>query len=312
MLPTVLDRQGVKHGNILAHIGNTPLLDLSEFAHAHGVSPAVELLAKAEWFNPGGSVKARAALRMVEDAERDGRLTSDKVIIDSSSGNTGIALALIGAVKGYRVHLVMPANVSSERKALVKAYGARLIESDPLEGSDGAIHKVRELVAAAPTRYYYTDQYSNPANWQAHYDTTGPEIWRQTAGAVSHFVAGLGTTGTFTGVGRYLKQRNPLVELVAVQPQDELAVIEGLKHLETAIVPAIYDNSLPDRTMSVAAEEAWQTTVDLARQAGLFVGISAGAAVAASIRLATTLEHGTVVTILPDDGSKYVSLGIFG
>lgn len=312
MLPTVLDRQGVKHGNILAHIGNTPLLDLSEFARARGVSPAVELLAKAEWFNPGGSVKARAALRMVEDAERDGRLTSDKVIIDSSSGNTGIALALIGAVKGYRVHLVMPANVSSERKALVKAYGARLIESDPLEGSDGAIHKVRELVAAAPTRYYYTDQYSNPANWQAHYDTTGPEIWRQTAGAVSHFVAGLGTTGTFTGVGRYLKQRNPLVELVAVQPQDELAVIEGLKHLETAIVPAIYDNSLPDRTMSVAAEEAWQTTVDLARQAGLFVGISAGAAVAASIRLATTLEHGTVVTILPDDGSKYVSLGIFG
>jgi cysteine synthase B len=297
--------------DVLAQIGNTPLLDLSAFAHALGVAPGVSVHAKAEWLNPGGSVKARAALRMVEDAERDGRLTPEKIIIDSSSGNTGIALALIGAVKGYIVHLVMPANVSAERKALVKAYGARLIESDPLEGSDGAIEVVREIVAAAPHRYCYTNQYNNPANWQAHYATTGPEIWQQTAGGVTHFVAGLGTTGTFMGTGRYLKTRNLDVELVAVQPEDELAVIEGLKHLETALVPGIYDAGLPDRFLGVAAEDAWAMTRRLARQAGLFVGISAGAAVHAAIELAHELRGGCIVTILPDDGSKYVSLGIF-
>lgn len=298
--------------NILAQIGNTPLLDLSAFAHALGVAPGVRLHAKAEWLNPGGSVKARAALRMVEDAERNGRLTPDKVIIDSSSGNTGIALALIGAVKGYTVHLVMPANVSAERKALVKAYGAKLIESDPLEGSDGAIEVVREIVAAAPSHYFYTNQYNNPANWQAHYATTGPEIWRQTAGDITHFVAGLGTTGTFMGTGRYLKERNADIELIAVQPEDELAVIEGLKHLETAIVPGIYDAGLPDRFLGVAAEDAWTMTRRLARQAGLFVGISAGAAVHAAVELAHELRGGSIVTILPDDGSKYVSLGLFG
>ena len=297
--------------NILAQIGNTPLLDLSAFAHALGVAPGVSLHAKAEWLNPGGSVKARAALRMVEDGERDGRLTPGKTIIDSSSGNTGIALALIGAVKGYTVHLVMPANVSAERKALVKAYVATLIESDPLEGSDGAIEVVREIVAATPRRYFYTNQYNNPANWQAHYATTGPEIWRQTAGGVTHFVAGLGTTGTFMGTGRYLKERNADIELIAVQPEDELAVIEGLKHLETAIVPGIYDAGLPDRFLGVAAEDAWAMTRRLARLAGLFVGISAGAAVHAAIELAHELRGGGIVTILPDDGSKYVSLGLF-
>ncbi|HRW49155.1 MAG TPA: cysteine synthase family protein, partial [Caldilinea sp.] len=307
-----LERTRSNTGTILAQIGNTPLLDLSGFARAQGVVPAVGVFAKAEWANPGGSVKARAALRMVEEAEADGRLTPDKIIVDSSSGNTGIALALIGAVKGYQVHLVMPANVSAERKALVKAYGARLIESDPLEGSDGAIHVVRELVAAAPERYFYTNQYNNPANWQAHYAGTGPEIWRQTAGGVTHFVAGLGTTGTFMGTGRYLKERNADVELVAVQPEDELSVIEGLKHLETAIVPGIYDAGLPDRFLGVAAEDAWATTRSLARQAGVFVGISAGAAVHAAIEVAHELRAGTVVTVLPDDGSKYVSLGLFG
>lgn len=296
---------------LLAQIGNTPLLDLSAFAHTSGVAPGVSIHAKAEWLNPGGSVKARAALRMVEDAERDGRLTPGKIIIDSSSGNTGIALALIGAVKGYTVHLVMPANVSAERKALVKAYGARLIESDPLEGSDGAIEAVRKIVAAAPHRYFYTNQYNNPANWQAHYATTGPEIWRQAAGGVTHFVAGLGTTGTFMGTGRYLKERNPDIELVAVQPEDELAVIEGLKHLETAIVPEIYDAGLPDRFLSVSTETAWAMTRRLARQAGLIVGISAGAAMYAAIELAHELRGGGIVTILPDDGSKYMSLGLF-
>jgi cysteine synthase B len=297
--------------DILAQIGNTPLLDLSAFAHAQGVVPAVEIYAKAEWFNPGGSVKARAALQMVLEAEAAGLLRPGKTIIDSSSGNTGIALALIGAARGYDVHLVMPANVSQERKALVNAYGATLSESDPLEGSDGAILHVREIVAADPGRYCYMNQYNNPANWRAHYLSTGPEIWRQTGGALTHFVAGLGTTGTFMGTGRYLKERNPDVELVAVQPEDELAVIEGLKHLESAIVPGIYDPALADRFADLAADDAWRTTRALARQTGLFVGVSAGAAVAASIALAHTLRAGVIVTILPDDGSKYVSLGIF-
>jgi S-sulfo-L-cysteine synthase (O-acetyl-L-serine-dependent) len=311
MLAHVLDRPAIQASTILDQIGGTPLLDLSSFAQARGVSSAVGVYAKAEWCNPGGSVKARAALRMVEDAEHSGELRPGKIIIDSSSGNTGIALALIGAVKGYAVHLVMPANVSIERKALVKAYGAVLIESDPLEGSDGAIRLVRELVATSPERYCYTNQYNNPANWQAHYATTGPEIWRQTAGAITHFVAGLGTTGTFTGIGRYLKERKPVVELVAVQPGDEMSVIEGLKHLETAILPGIYDADLPDRTLGIEAEVAWQTVRDLAREAGLFAGVSAGAAVAAAIQVARRLGHGAVVTILPDDGSKYVSLDIF-
>lgn len=297
--------------SILNQIGATPLLDLSDFARRHGVAQTVGVYAKAEWFNPGGSVKARAALRMVDDAEHSGRLTHDKTIIDSSSGNTGIALALIGAARGYAVCLVMPANVSQERKALVAAYGATLIESDPLEGSDGALLQVRSLVAADPQRYCYIDQYNNPANWLAHYDTTGPEIWQQTDGMVTHFVAGLGTTGTFTGVGRALKQRNPAIELIAVQPEDELEVIEGLKHLESAIVPGIYDSGLPDRQIGMDAETTWCTTRQLAHEQGLFVGPSGGAAVAASIRVAKGLTQGVVVTVLPDDGSKYVSLGIF-
>ncbi len=296
---------------ILEQIGNTPLLDLTDFARRAGVARGVGLYAKAEWVNPGGSVKARAALRMVADAEAHGRLRQGQILIDSSSGNTGIALALIGAVRGYAVHLVMPANVSAERKALVRAYGARLIESDPLEGSDGAIARVRQIVAAAPQHYCFVDQYNNPANWQAHCATTGPEIWRQTRGAVTHFVAGLGTTGTFVGVGRALKRRNPAVELVAVQPQDELAVIEGLKHLETAIVPGIYDAALPDRTVRMDTETTWATTRRLAREAGFLVGPSGGAAVAAALRVARALERGCVVTLLPDDGGKYISLGLF-
>jgi cysteine synthase B len=311
MIIDVLAQPRLQSATILDQIGNTPLLDLSAFTQARGVAPTVGVYAKAEWHNPGGSVKARAAVRMVEEAERSGELRPGKTIIDSSSGNTGIALALIGAVKGYAVHLVMPANVSIERKALVKAYGAHLIESDPLEGSDGAIALVRAIVEANPARYFYSNQYNNPANWLAHYETTGPEIWQQTGGAVTHFVAGLGTTGTFIGTGRYLRQRNPVIELVAVQPEDELSVIEGLKHLETAIVPGIYDAALPDRSVCVAPEDAWHSMRDLARQAGLFVGVSGGAALVASIAVAKELEQGTVVTILPDDGNKYLSLGIF-
>lgn len=296
---------------ILDHIGNTPLVDISAFAHTRGIAPEVFLYAKAEWFNPGGSVKSRPALRIVEEAESRGELGEGQILIDSSSGNTGIAFALIGAVKGIPVHLVMPANVSPERKALVRAYGATLIESDPLEGSDGAILKVREIVASDPERYFYANQYNNDANWLSHYETTGPEIWDQTNRQITHYVAGLGTTGTFVGVGRYLKERNPRIRLVAVQPEDELAIIEGLKHLESAIVPGIYDETLADRHISIDVETTWEITTGLARQAGLFVGVSAGAAVAAAIQVAQELDRGCVVTILPDDGSKYVSLGIY-
>ena len=220
-------------------------------------------------------------------------------------------MALIGAVRGYAVELVMPANVSIERKALVRAYGAKLIESDPLEGSDGAIQMVQRIVAQSPQRYCFIDQYNNPANWQAHYATTGPEIWQQTDGALTHFVAGLGTTGTFTGTGRYLRLQNPAIRLIAVQPADELAVIEGLKHLPTAIVPGIYDAELADDTIHMDTETTWETTRALAREAGIFVGPSGGAAVAAAIECGRTLEHALLVTVLPDDGSKYVSLGIF-
>lgn len=301
----------VLDGGILSQIGNTPLVDLSLFAQRCGVRPSVGLYAKAEWLNPGGSVKSRAALRIVEDALRSGELGTGKTLIDSSSGNTGIAFALIGASLGFPVHLVMPANVSAERKALVHAYGARLIESDPLEGSDGAIRKVRELVAAHPARYFYADQYNNSGNWRAHFDTTGPEIWRQTRGSVTHFVAGLGTSGTFVGVGRYLKQQCKDIQLIALQPEDGLNVIEGLKHMETAMVPGIYDEALADRHEAVSADSSWAMTRRLALRAGLFVGLSAGAAVEGAIRVARGIESGVVVTVLPDDGSKYLSLGIF-
>jgi len=294
---------------ILETIGNTPLLRLTRVAA--DLPPGVEIWAKAEWFNPGGSVKDRAALRMIEDAEQSGALTSDKTIIDSTSGNTGVAYALIGAAKGYRVALVMPGNVSAERKAIVRAYGAELIESDPLEGSDGAIRKVRQIVAAYPHRYYYPDQYSNPGNWRAHYDTTGAEILTQTDGRVTHFVAGLGTTGTFVGVGRRLRDYDPSIQLVGVGPADELEVIEGLKHLETAIVPGIYDAKLADLNIPVTATQALSMTQRLAKEEGWFVGFSSGAAIHAALEVARELEQGVVVTLLPDGGVKYLSLGLW-
>lgn len=292
-------------------VGRTPLLDLSAWARAQGAVPAVRLLAKAEWFNPGQSVKARAAWQIMADAAAAGALTRDKILVDSSSGNTAIAYAQIGAVKGWRVRLVMPANVSRERKALVQAYGAELLESDPLEGSDGAIRMARALVQAQPDAYYYADQYSNPSNWRAHYLHTGPEIWTQTQGQVTHFVCGLGTTGTFVGAGRYLRARNAAVRLISVQPADELSVIEGLKHLPSSIVPAIYDPSLADAEVTVDPETSWDMTRRLSREQGLFVGLSAGAAAAAALDAALGLDQGTVVTLFPDDGSKYVSLGLF-
>lgn len=294
--------------SILEQIGNTPLLDLSFLVG----KPGVEVYAKAEWFNPGGSVKDRAALRMIEDAERSGRLRPGQIIIDATSGNTGIGYALVGAAKGYRVHLVMPANVTVERKALARAYGAHIVESDPLEGTDGAIRLVRQIVAAEPEAYFYPDQYNNDSNWRAHYDGTGPEILCQTDGRVTHFVAGLGTTGTFMGVGRRLKEANPAIQLVAVQPADELQVIEGLKHMATSIVPGIYDPGLADRQLPVEAGDAWTMARRLARTAGLLVGFSAAAAVHAAVQVARELTHGVVVTVLPDGGQKYLSLGLFG
>lgn len=293
-------------------VGNTPLLDLSAWAHRQGVSRHVRLLAKAEWFNPGGSVKARAAWEIIKDAEAAGELTPDKVLIDSSSGNTAISYAQLCAVKGFRVHLVMPANVSRERQVLVQAYGAKLIPSDPLEGSDGAIRKVWQLVAENSDLYYYADQYSNPSNWKAHYRTTGPEIWNQTSGQITHFVCGLGTTGTFVGTGRYLKEKDPHVQLLSVQPADELSVIEGLKHLPSSIVPRIYDDSVADANLWVDPDRSLEMTLALGQEQGLFVGLSAGGAMAMALDVARDLAEGTVVTLLPDDGSKYVSLGIFG
>ena len=295
--------------SILDQIGHTPLLRLG--AVTADLAPGVEVWVKAEWFNPGGSVKDRPALRMILDAEADGLLTPDKTLIDSTSGNTGVAYAMIGAAKGLRVSLVMPANVSAERKAIVRAYGAELIESDPLEGSDGAIRLVRQMVAADPERYFYPDQYSNNSNWRAHYDTTGPEIIAQTGGRVTHFVAGLGTSGTFMGVGRRLKEFNPALQLVAVGPADELEVIEGLKHMATAIVPAIYDERLADRHFPASASDTLNMTRRLAREEGLFVGFSSSAAVHAALTVAAELDEGVVVALLPDGGVKYLSLGLW-
>ncbi|RME43475.1 MAG: pyridoxal-phosphate dependent enzyme, partial [Caldilineae bacterium] len=268
-LPNVL----VQAKGILSRIGNTPLLPLHRIACNEGISPRVVLFAKAEWFNPGGSVKDRPALAMIEDGERRGLLSADKVILEATSGNTGIGLAMIGAAKGYRVKLVMPENVSRERKGILHAYGAELVLTDPLEGIDGAIREANRLFAADPDRYFRPDQYNNPANWQAHYRTTGVEIWEQTGGYVTHFVAGIGTSGTLMGTGRRLKDYNPNVQVIAVEPADELAVIEGLKHMATSIVPGIYDPAFPDGRIAVGPDAAHEMARRLAQEEGLFVGI---------------------------------------
>lgn len=294
--------------NLLARIGNTPLLPLHRIAAASGVSPNVVVYAKAEWFNAGGSVKARPALSMIEDGERRGLLTADKTIIDATSGNTGIALAMIGAAKGYKVKLVMPANVSQERKGILQAYGAELALTDPLEGIDEAIRTAKQIASDDPDHYFQPDQYNNPVNWQAHYHTTGVEIWQQTHGQVTHFVAGLGTSGTLMGTGRRLKNFNSEIEVVAVEPGDELAIIEGLKHMETSIVPGIYDPDFADRKIEAFPEEAHAMTRRLGQEEGLFVGYSAGAGAWAAIEVAKSLKEGVVVTIFPDGGEKYLSV----
>ncbi len=287
-------------------IGNTPLLPLRTIA-ARRICPGVTVYAKAEWYNPGGSVKDRAALSILAEGERSGALTRDKIIIDATSGNTGIAYAMLGAVLGYRVRLAVPANAGVERKRLLAAYGADVLYTDPLEGTDGAQHIVRKLVQEDPNRYFYADQYNNPANWRAHYHTTGVELIRQTHGRISHFVAGLGTTGTFVGTARRLKEYRPAIRCIAVQPDAPLHGLEGLKHLASAVVPGIFDPTLVDQTLKVSTEEAYDMVRRTAREEGLLIGPSSAAALVAALHVAEQLEAGTVVTIFADHGSRYLN-----
>jgi len=295
--------------SILDRIGNTPLLRIRLFEDE---CPDVTVYAKAEFMNPGGSVKDRPALRMIEEAERAGVLTRDRVLIDSTSGNTGIAYAMIGAAKGYRVRLVMPGNVSAERRALVGAFGAEVVYSDALEGSDGAIRAVRAMRDENPDAYFMPDQYNNDANWRAHYDGTGVEIWEQTHGAVTHFVAGLGTSGTFVGTSRRLKELNPQVQCVSVQPAEPWHGLEGLKHMDTSIVPGIYDASIADEALGAETEVAYELARRLAREEGVLAGHSSGAALWAAREVAQRIGRGVIVTVLADGGDRYLSTGLYG
>jgi cysteine synthase B len=291
--------------SVLERIGNTPLIRMARITRdLHGV----EVLAKAEWFNPGGSVKDRAAANIVEAALAAGQLAAGRELLDSTSGNTGIAYAMIGAAMGFGVTLCMPSNVSVERKRILHAYGAKIVYTDPGEGSDGAIRKAQEMFAAEPDRFFYADQYSNDANWRAHYETTANEIWRQTEGRVTHFVAMLGTSGTFVGTARRLKELNPHVRCVSLQPDSSFHGIEGTKHMATAIVPRIYDAALADADLGVSTERAYEMVKRLAREEGVLAGISSGGALAGCLEVAKTAPRGSViVTVFPDSGDKYLS-----
>ncbi|HET7375661.1 MAG TPA: cysteine synthase family protein [Anaerolineae bacterium] len=289
---------------LFAQVGHTPLLPLHRISAEF---PNVEIYAKAEWFNPSGSVKDRAAREIILTAERDGLLTPDKVLLDATSGNMGIAYSTLCAARGYRVKLMLPANASYERIITLKALGADLVLTDRFEGTDGAQLEARSRYAAEPDRYFYADQYNNPANWRAHYRTTAPEIWEQTDGRVTHFVAGLGTSGTMTGTGRRLKELNPNIELIAVQPDSPLHGLEGLKHMASAIKPGIFDAQLPDQNLTIGTEESQSMVKRLAREEGLFVGVSAGAAVATSLKIAAQIGQGVIVAVLPDSAYKYLS-----
>ena len=299
------DRKDIRRADsnsLLAFIGNTPLIQISRLTKD---LKGVQIFVKAEWLNPGGSVKDRAGLRIIEDGERSGELTRDKIILDSTSGNTGIAYAMIGAFKGYRVELVVPANVSEERKKALEAYGVNLIFTDPLMGSDGALLEAKRMYETNPNRYFKGDQYNNPSNWRAHYETTGLEILHQSKGRVTHFIACVGTGGTLMGTGRRLKEYNPGMRLFGVQPDSGFHGIEGLKHIETAIRPGIYDESLLDGTFFVKTEDAYEMMTRLAKEEGLWVGPSSGAAFWASIKLAESIARGVIVTIFPDGGERY-------
>jgi len=284
-------------------IGNTPLVRLERFE----TKPGVQIHAKLELHNAGGSVKDRAALAMVDDGERRGLLGAGQVLLDATSGNTGISYAMLGAARGFLVKLCVPANVTRERRQILESFGAELVLTDPMEGSDGAIREARRIFEADPGRYFYPDQYSNEANWRAHFDTTGAEILEQTGGQLTHFVAGLGTSGTFVGTGRRLRASGRPIELVAVQPDSPLHALEGLKHMATALVPSIFDPALADRNLTVTTEDAHAMTRRLARDAGLFVGPSSGAALVAAQEVSRSIEHGLIVTIFPDGGGRYLS-----
>ena len=293
---------------ILERVGNTPLIQVHLFADSH---PGVEFWAKAEWFNPGGSVKDRPAKRMIEEAERMGDLTPDKTILDSTSGNTGIGYAMVASAKGYRLTLVMPGNVSKERIETVRAYGGEIVFSDPAEGSDGAILMARQMRAENPGRYYMPDQYNNPNNPLAHYHTTAPEIIEQTDGRVTHFVAGLGTSGTMVGTGRRLHEYNPEIKVVAVQPSSGWHGLEGLKHIPTAIRPGIYDESVHDILIDVETEDAIELARRLAQTEGILGGHSCGAALWEAAKVSEGLQSGVVVMIFPDGGDRYLSAGLY-
>jgi cysteine synthase B len=290
---------------IIELIGNTPLLRLDKLAYWLGEDRHVDILAKAEFANPGGSVKDRAAWNMIKEGIRTKKLTHDKVIMDSSSGNTGIAYAMIGAALGYPVELVIPEN-ANEKRRIAESYGARVVLTDPLEGSDGAIVEAQNRFTKNPKRYFMPDQYNNPDNWKAHYQTTANEIWEQTQGRVTHFVAGIGTSGTLMGTGRRLKELNPKIQVIAVEPAGALHGLEGLKHMESSIVPGIYDPKVHDRKVSVYTEDAYEMVCRVAREEGLLLGYSGGAALQGAFEVAQGLKEGTVVTILPDKGERYL------
>ena len=289
-------------GSIDEAIGNTPLVRL----RVPGVPPGVELWGKCEWFNPGGSVKDRTALSIVREGERRGALRAGRTIIDSSSGNTAVGLALVGRARGYAVELFMPASVALERRRICEAYGAAITLTDAFSGSDGALLAVRERVAAEPARYFYADQYRNPANPLAHYRSTGPEVWEQTGGRLTHFVAGIGTSGTVVGTGRYLHERTPRPRVIAVEPDEPLHGLEGMKHLPSAIVPEVYDPRVEDQKVRVATEDGYAACREALDSDGLLLGHSAGAALWAAREVARTLASGLVVALLPDGGERYL------
>ena len=301
MITRIKDKLGSQPVDL---VGSTPLLELASISRE---VPGVTILGKAEWYNPGGSVKDRPALWMIRDGEKSGALTPEKVVLDATSGNTGIAYAWIGAALGYKIKLCMPKNASEERKKILRAYGVEIVLTDPGEGSDGAIREARRLYAEEPEKYFYPDQYQNPANPRSHYESTAPEIWVQTDGEITHFVAGLGTSGTFVGTARRLKEYNPDIKVVSFEPDSPFHGLEGMKHMASAIVPEIYDPTIADENLGTSTEEAYEMVKRLAREEGVLVGLSAGAAVATSLRVARELESGVIVTVFPDGADKYLS-----
>lgn len=288
-----------------SRVGNTPLLPLQNVTL--GLPSSIKIYAKAEWFNPGGSIKDRAALNIIYSALAQGDLPPGKHLLDSTSGNTGIAYATFGAAMGIPVTLTLPANASEERIAILRALGAELILTDALEGSDGAMMVAREMAESSPDKYFYANQYANPANWRAHYESTGPEIYAQTNGQITHFVTGLGTSGTLMGVGRYLREKNPKIQIIAAQPTGPFHGLEGLKHMESAQKPPIYDPKFPDQFVDVETEDAHKMVRHLARKEGLFAGISSGAAAVAALKVAERIDKGIIVTVFADAGYKYIS-----